>query len=113
VSALDREAIAKVDSAGMLDDMLGQPHQLEDALWRVESAGIGALDAPGGLVVCGMGGSAIGGDLAAGAIGDRATTTLRRGSRTPPPSCARATRATRRRRSPPTRPRAIAAPAGS
>ena len=72
MSRLDREAIATVDSAGMLDDVVGQPHQLEDALWRVESAGIGALDAPGGLVVCGMGGSAIGGDLAEGAIGDRA-----------------------------------------
>ena len=30
-------------------------------------------DRPGGLVVCGMGGSAIGGDLAAAALGDRAT----------------------------------------
>jgi glucose/mannose-6-phosphate isomerase len=72
VTELDRAGIATVDSAGMLDDILGQPHQLEDALWRVESAGIGRLDAPGGLVVCGMGGSAIGGDLAAGAIGERA-----------------------------------------
>jgi glucose/mannose-6-phosphate isomerase len=72
MSSLDRAAIAAIDSAGMLDDVLGQPHQLEDALWRVESAGIGRLDAPGGLVICGMGGSAIGGDLAAGAIGDRA-----------------------------------------
>jgi glucose/mannose-6-phosphate isomerase len=69
---LDRSAIGSLDSAGMLDDILGQPHQLEDALWRVESAGIGRLDAPGGLVVCGMGGSAIGGDLAGAAIGDRA-----------------------------------------
>ena len=72
MTQFDRAGVATVDSAGMLDDMLGQPHQLEDALWRVESAGIGRLDAPGGLVVCGMGGSAIGGDLAAGAIGDRA-----------------------------------------
>ena len=64
--------MATVDSAGMLDDMPGQPHQLEDALRRVESAGIERLDAPGGLVVCGMGGSAIGGDLASCAIGDRA-----------------------------------------
>ena len=72
MSGLDRTAIATVDSAGMLDDILGQPHQLEDALWRVDSAGIEPFDAAGGLVVCGMGGSAIGGDLACGAIGDRA-----------------------------------------
>lgn len=72
MSSLDREAIAAVDSLGMLDDILGQPHQLEDALWRVESAGLQPVDAPLGLVVCGMGGSAIGADLARGAIGARA-----------------------------------------
>jgi glucose/mannose-6-phosphate isomerase len=57
----------------MLDDVLAQPHQLGDALWRAQSAGIPKQDRPGGLVVCGMGGSAIGGDLAAAALGDRAT----------------------------------------
>ena len=61
-----------VDAGGMVDDILNQPHQLEDALWRVESAGIAPVDTRGGLVVCGMGGSAIGADLARGAIGDRA-----------------------------------------
>jgi glucose/mannose-6-phosphate isomerase len=60
-------------AAGMLDDVLAQPHQLGDALWRAQSAGIAKQDRPGGLVVCGMGGSAIGGDLAAAALGDRAT----------------------------------------
>jgi glucose/mannose-6-phosphate isomerase len=56
----------------MIDDVLGIPDQLRDALWRLESA---RLD-PGpsaGLFVCGMGGSAIGGDLAAAALGDRLT----------------------------------------
>jgi glucose/mannose-6-phosphate isomerase len=72
VSELDRGAVEAVDTLGLLEDILGQPHQLEDALWRVESAGIERLDASAGLVVCGMGGSAIGGDLARGAIGDRA-----------------------------------------
>jgi glucose/mannose-6-phosphate isomerase len=72
MSDLDRAAIGTVDSQGMLDDVLGQAHQLEDALWRVESAGLESFDTPGGLVVCGMGGSAIGADLARGAIGDRA-----------------------------------------
>jgi glucose/mannose-6-phosphate isomerase len=57
----------------MLDEVLAQPDQLGDALWRAQSAGIPNQDRPGGLVVCGMGGSAIGGDLAAAALGDRAT----------------------------------------
>ena len=86
MTELDRARIAGVDSAGMLDDIVGQPHQLEDALWRVESAGIGPLDAPGGLVVCGMGGSAIGGDLAACAIGDRARRLLATSRDYDPPS---------------------------
>jgi len=57
----------------MLEDVLAQPLQLGDALWRTQSAGIRVRDLPGGLVVCGMGGSAIGGDLATAALGDRAT----------------------------------------
>ena len=72
MSALDRSAIDAVDAGGMVDDVLGQSHQVEDALWRVESAAIAPVDAPGGLVVCGMGGSAIGADLARAAIGGRA-----------------------------------------
>jgi glucose/mannose-6-phosphate isomerase len=72
-AALDRAAIETADPAGMLSDVLAQPHQLGDALWRVQSAGIANADFSGGLVVCGMGGSAIGGDLAAAALGDRAT----------------------------------------
>ena len=57
----------------MLDDVIAMPLQLGDALWRAQSAGISAGDSSAGLVVCGMGGSAIGGDLAVGALGDRAT----------------------------------------
>jgi glucose/mannose-6-phosphate isomerase len=70
---LDRQAIEAADPHGMLGDILAQPLQLGDALWRAQSAAIGRMDRPGGLVVCGMGGSAIGGDLAAAALGDRAT----------------------------------------
>ena len=61
----------------MLTDVLAQPHQIGDALWRLEAAAIPRSEMPGGLVVCGMGGSAIGGDLAAAAIGDRAKRPLR------------------------------------
>jgi glucose/mannose-6-phosphate isomerase len=71
--SLDKDSIEAVDPEGMLGDVLAQPLQLGDALWRTQSAGIGAHDRPGGLVVCGMGGSAIGGDLAKAALGDRAT----------------------------------------
>jgi glucose/mannose-6-phosphate isomerase len=71
--SLDNDSIEAVDPGGMLGDVLAQPLQLGDALWRTQSAGIRVRDLPGGLVVCGMGGSAIGGDLATAALGDRAT----------------------------------------
>jgi glucose/mannose-6-phosphate isomerase len=72
-TALTREAIAAVDAAGQIEDILGMPDQMRDALWRVESAGLTEVDTPGGLVVAGMGGSAIGGALARSALGDRAS----------------------------------------
>jgi glucose/mannose-6-phosphate isomerase len=56
----------------MIDDVLGIPDQLRDALWRIESARLESAPSAG-LFVCGMGGSAIGGDLAAAALGDRLT----------------------------------------
>jgi glucose/mannose-6-phosphate isomerase len=59
----------------MLDDILAIPDHLRDALWRVESARLEQSEAAG-LMVCGMGGSAIGGDLAAAALGDRLTRPL-------------------------------------
>jgi glucose/mannose-6-phosphate isomerase len=54
----------------VIDDVLGIPDQLRDALWRVESARLGKAEAAG-MLLCGMGGSAIGGDLAAAAFGQR------------------------------------------
>lgn len=74
---LSREAVAAVDAEDMLADVLAQRLQLGDALWRAQAAQIPHDDLPGGLVVCGMGGSAIGGDLAAAALGDRATRPIR------------------------------------
>ncbi|GAC1325123.1 MAG: bifunctional phosphoglucose/phosphomannose isomerase [Thermoleophilaceae bacterium] len=76
MSDLTPEAIAAVDRQDMLGDVLAQPHQLADALWRVDSAGIGARELGAGLRVCGMGGSAIGADLAAAALGARAKRAL-------------------------------------
>ncbi|MGI9080893.1 MAG: bifunctional phosphoglucose/phosphomannose isomerase [Thermoleophilaceae bacterium] len=61
----------------MIDEVLAQPDQLADALWRVQAADVPRRDLPGGLLVCGMGGSAIGGDLAVAAIGARAARPVR------------------------------------
>jgi glucose/mannose-6-phosphate isomerase len=64
--------IHAIDPSKQLEDVLALPEHLRDALWRVESA---ALDPTqfdvNGLIVCGMGGSAIGGVLARAALGDR------------------------------------------
>jgi glucose/mannose-6-phosphate isomerase len=54
----------------MLEDVVSIPEHLRDALWRVESARIPPADSEG-VLVCGMGGSAIGGDLATALLGDR------------------------------------------
>ncbi len=70
---LTPEAIASVDASRQIDDILAMPEHLRDALWRVESANLEPDDAPGGLIVAGMGGSAIGGTLARAALGDRAS----------------------------------------
>jgi glucose/mannose-6-phosphate isomerase len=70
---LSREAIAAVDVSGQLNDVLSLPDHLRDALWRVESAIMEDWDTSAGLVVAGMGGSAIGGALARAALGDHAS----------------------------------------
>jgi glucose/mannose-6-phosphate isomerase len=70
--ALDRDAISAVDSTRQLDDIMALPDHLRDALWRVESANLEPHNATGGLIVAGMGGSAVGGALARAALGDRA-----------------------------------------
>jgi glucose/mannose-6-phosphate isomerase len=56
----------------MLDAVRAMPDHLRDALWRIDSARAKPMDAPAAFV-CGMGGSAIGGDLATAALGDRLT----------------------------------------
>ncbi len=73
VGELSREAIRAVDASKQIEDILGVPDQLRDALWRVESANLQPQDSQAGLVVAGMGGSAIGGALARAALGDRAS----------------------------------------
>ncbi len=72
---LTREDFERVGAAGLLGDVVAMPTQLEDALWRVESASLGKslrhLEGPTPILVSGMGGSAIGSDLAAAVLGDR------------------------------------------
>ncbi len=70
---LDAETIAAVDASDMLADIVGLPEHLRDALWKVESANLQPWDSPGGLVVAGMGGSAVGGSLARVMLGDHAS----------------------------------------
>lgn len=67
-AALDRAAVAAVDPTGQAADILDLPTHLRDALWRVESAALVPVDARGGLVVAGMGGSGVGGRLARAAL---------------------------------------------
>lgn len=71
--SLTPDAVAAGDPTGQFAEVLNLPEHLRDALWRVQSAQITPCDSPGGLVVAGMGGSAIGAMLAVAALGDRAS----------------------------------------
>jgi glucose/mannose-6-phosphate isomerase len=70
---LDREAIAATDPTDQITDVLALPELLRDALWKVESAGLKEIDAPGGLVIAGMGASGTAGLLARAALADHAS----------------------------------------
>jgi glucose/mannose-6-phosphate isomerase len=61
----------------MIELILAQGAHLADAMRRVSIAGLPQQDRAGGLVVCGMGGSAIGADLAAAALLKRARRPIR------------------------------------
>src|SRR5215216_193937 len=71
MTALDAAACRAVDSTGQIAEALGLSEHLHDAIWRVDSAAIAPVEAHGGLIVAGMGGSSVGGRLAAGALGPR------------------------------------------
>lgn len=79
MSSLDAAAVAAVDSAGLLGDILAMPDHISDAMWRAESAMLAPAETEC-MIVCGMGGSAIGADLAAAVAGqdaERPIVTLR------------------------------------
>ena len=71
MTALDATACRAVDSTGQFGETLDLAEHLRDAVWRVDSANIAPVDAHGGLIVAGMGGSSVGGRLAVGALGPR------------------------------------------
>ncbi|HET9123512.1 MAG TPA: bifunctional phosphoglucose/phosphomannose isomerase [Solirubrobacteraceae bacterium] len=73
VTILDPATISAGDPTDQVGEALNLSEHLRDALWRVESAEIAPQDSPGGLVIAGMGGSAIGGALALAVLGDRAS----------------------------------------
>jgi glucose/mannose-6-phosphate isomerase len=62
-----------LDSTGQLREVLDLAEHLRDALWRADSAGARPVDATGGVIVAGMGGSAAGGRLALAVLGRRLT----------------------------------------
>jgi glucose/mannose-6-phosphate isomerase len=68
---LDRAAVAAVDSTGQAAEIADLGIHLRDALWRVDSANIAPLGGTHPVVVAGMGGSGIGGRLAAAALAGR------------------------------------------
>lgn len=65
-----------------LDDVRAYPHQIGDALWRIDAAGIPQRSLAGGVAVCGVAYGA--GELAAEILGDRAMASVRDGLGTPP-----------------------------
>jgi glucose/mannose-6-phosphate isomerase len=79
------QRLAGIDSGEQYAATMALPDHLRDALWRVSSARLELRD-PSGLLICGMGGSAIGGDLAAAALGGRLSKPLEvvRGYAVPP-----------------------------
>ena len=73
MSSLER--LRELDAERQLDAVLATSDHLRDALWRIETARLKPAEADG-VMICGMGGSAIGGDLAAAALGERCTLPL-------------------------------------
>jgi glucose/mannose-6-phosphate isomerase len=64
------------------DDVRAYPHQVADALWRIEAAGLPRRSLAGGVAVCGAAFGA--GEIAAQILGDRAEAPVRDGLESPP-----------------------------
>ena len=68
----DQEALARADPGRMLDTVLSLPEQCRRGYrLGVDTAGLPSADGVDAVVVCGMGGSGIAGDVLAALFGDR------------------------------------------
>src|SRR3954453_14371182 len=63
---------SRPEMSSMLDDVLGLPDQLRDAMWRLETARLEPAESAG-LMGWGVGGPGVGGGALPGALGDRLT----------------------------------------
>jgi glucose/mannose-6-phosphate isomerase len=88
---LGPEAIAAVDTDGVLGEVLDLGEHLRDALWRVQSANLAPEPTPGGLAVVGVDGLERGGALAADALAAELAAPLTVTRATPAPTAAPAT----------------------
>ena len=59
----DVESISKIDKSGMLDVIEKFPEQIKDSIDRINSYDINSLYKVDNIIICGMGGSAISGDI--------------------------------------------------
>ena len=69
---LARPAVERADARRMIDDVVAQPTHVRDALALMSEADLPRGEFPGGLVICGVGGSGLAGDITAAIIGPRA-----------------------------------------
>lgn len=69
---LARPMVERADPRRMIDDVVAQPHHLRAAVTMLRAVDLPHGEFPGGLVVCGIGGSALAGELAAAIAGSRA-----------------------------------------
>lgn len=75
--SLTREQLARFDRGSMLDDVLGLPRHLRAAIAEPAGRRLPWGSPPDGVVVAGVGGAAVAGDLAAALLGPRVTTPVR------------------------------------
>jgi glucose/mannose-6-phosphate isomerase len=69
---LGAESVIGHDPTRQAQTILALSEHLRDAVRRVRAAELSSFEAPGGVIIAGMGGSAIGARLAVGALGMRA-----------------------------------------
>ncbi|MBS2531535.1 hypothetical protein KGQ20_01990 [Catenulispora sp. NF23] len=69
---LARPAVERADARLMINDVVAQPRHIREALTLLNGVDLPRGDFPGGLVICGVGGSGLAGDITAAIVGPRA-----------------------------------------